>query len=114
MQIFGITWKWNIPNALSVLRMALIPVFAVLYLYRLDAWAFGVLLLSGITDLLDGFVARRFDQITDCGKLLDPLSDKLTQVAVIVCLATRYQALLYLMVVCLIKEGCQAIASIQA
>ncbi len=112
MQIFGITWKWNIPNALSVLRLVLVPVFAVLYLKEWDMWAFGALLLSAVTDLLDGVIARRFNQITDCGKLLDPLADKLTQVAVIVCLATRYPALLALMVVCLIKEGCQAIGGI--
>lgn len=112
MQILGITLKWNIPNALSVLRLLLVPVFAVLYLNEIDMWAFGVLLLSGVTDLLDGVIARRFNQITDCGKLLDPLADKLTQVAVAVCLATRYPALLTLMAVCLIKEGCQAIGGI--
>ena len=112
MQILGITWKWNIPNALSVLRILLVPIFVILYLYQLDMWAFGVLLLSGVTDLLDGVIARRFNQITDCGKLLDPLSDKLTQVAVVICLATRYPELLPLMAVCLVKEGCQAAGGI--
>lgn len=112
MQIFGITWKWNVPNGLSVLRIALVPVFVWLYLSKQDMWAFGVLLLSGVTDLLDGVIARRFNQITDCGKLLDPLSDKLTQVAVVICLATRYPALLSLVALCLVKEGCQAIGGI--
>ncbi len=112
MQILGITWKWNIPNALSVLRLVLIPVFAVLYLTGESNWAFGVLLFSGITDLLDGVIARKCHQITDCGKLLDPLADKLTQVVVLVCLAVRYHHLLPLMGLCLIKEGCQAIGGI--
>ena len=69
MQLFNITWKWNIPNALSVLRILLVPCFSVLYLLHYDGWSFAVLALSGITDMLDGFIARRFNQITDCGKL---------------------------------------------
>ena len=112
MRILNIEWKWNIPNALSVVRIALIPVFVTLYLLRLDLWAFGVLLVSGLTDAVDGFVARRFNMITDCGKLLDPLSDKLTQVAVVVCLTTRYPELLPLTVLCFAKELFQGIGGI--
>lgn len=109
MQILNVTWKWNVPNALSVLRILLVPVFLMLYLTRMDYWAFGVLVLSGVTDALDGFIARRYNQITDCGKLLDPISDKLTQVAVVVALATRFDELLPLAALCLVKESCQAI-----
>ncbi len=112
MKILNVDWKWNVPNVLSLLRIALVPVFSVLYLLRLDGWAFAVLLLSGLTDLVDGFVARHFNQITDCGKLLDPLSDKLTQIAVVVCLTTRYTELLPLTVLCFAKELCQAIGGI--
>ncbi|MBQ8683518.1 MAG: CDP-alcohol phosphatidyltransferase family protein [Clostridia bacterium] len=112
MRILGVEWKWNVPNALSVLRIALVPVFMVLYLQKLDSWAFGVLLLSGVTDVLDGVIARRFNLITDCGKLLDPVSDKLTQVAVVICLATRYPEVLSLAGLCLVKELCQAIGGI--
>ncbi len=109
MQILNVTWKWNIPNALSLLRILLVPVFLVLYLQHLDWWAFGVLVFSGVTDMLDGFIARHFHQITDCGKLLDPISDKLTQVAVVIALATRYRELLPLVALCLVKESCQAV-----
>lgn len=112
MRILNVEWKWNIPNALSVVRMALIPVFMTLYLLHVDTWAFAVLFVSGLTDFVDGFVARRFDMITDCGKLLDPLSDKLTQVAVVVCLTTRYSELLPLTVLCFAKELSQAIGGI--
>lgn len=112
MQILNVEWKWNIPNALSVLRIVLIPVFMTLYLLHFDMWAFAVLLVSGLTDAVDGFVARRFNMITDCGKLLDPLSDKLTQVAVVVCLTTRYTELLPLTVLCFAKELFQAIGGI--
>lgn len=109
MQILNVTWKWNVPNALSLVRILLVPVFLALYLTRMDRWAFAVLVLSGVTDALDGFIARRFNQITDCGKLLDPISDKLTQVAVVVALATRFGELLPLAILCLVKESCQAI-----
>ena len=112
MQIFNVTWKWNVPNALSLVRMALIPVFMGLYFSHQDLWAFAVLLLSGLTDAVDGWIARRFNQITDCGKLLDPLSDKLTQVAVVISLATRYAELWPLAALCFVKETCQAIGGI--
>lgn len=112
MQILNVTWKWNIPNALSLLRILLVPVFVILYCLRWDRWAFAVLVLSGVTDLFDGMIARRFNQITDCGKLLDPISDKLTQVAVVISLTTRFRELLPLTVLCVIKESCQAIGGV--
>lgn len=104
MRFFNIPWKWNVPNALSLLRIALVPVFMVLYLIHRDGWAILTLVLSGLTDMLDGFIARRFNQITDCGKLLDPVSDKLTQVGVVIALTTRHQELMPLLVLCLLKE----------
>ena len=112
MQILHIEWKWNVPNALSLVRIALIPVFMVLFMTHHDEWAFVALALSGLTDALDGIIARRFNQITDCGKLLDPVSDKLTQVAVVVALTTRYTELLPLAVLCFVKELCQAVGGI--
>lgn len=110
----SVKFKWNIPNVLSLLRLALLPIFAVLYLNSdgnpsLLWWSLGVLLFSGLTDLLDGVIARRFNQITEVGKLLDPLADKLTQVSVLVCLAVRYHDLIPLMVICLVKELLQLI-----
>lgn len=114
MRILNIPWKWNIPNALSLVRILLVPVFVVLYVsdWASDRWAFGVLLASGVTDVLDGFIARHFNQITECGKLLDPLSDKLTQIAVVVALTTRYAELLPLAILCFIKELSQGIGGV--
>lgn len=112
MRILNVTWKWNVPNILSLVRILLVPVFVCLYTAGLDNWSFAVLLLSGLTDLSDGWIARRFHQITDCGKLLDPISDKLTQVAVVVSLATRYVELWPLAGLCFIKETCQGIGGV--
>ncbi len=110
--MLNIRWKWNVPNVLSLLRLALIPCFAALYFCGQEIWAFITLLISGVTDCLDGYIARRFGQITDCGKLLDPLADKLTQVAVVVCLTTTYPELLPLAIICAVKELCQGIGGL--
>ncbi|MBE6778302.1 MAG: CDP-alcohol phosphatidyltransferase family protein [Ruminococcaceae bacterium] len=114
MQLFNIPWKWSIPNILSLVRLGLVPLFAVLYLQgeRWDYWAFGVLALSGLTDCLDGFIARHFNQITEMGKLLDPVADKLTQVMVVICLSTRYRVIIPVAVLCFAKELCQAIGGL--
>ena len=98
-----VRFEWTIPNALSILRLLLIPVFAVLYLTSGDHperlyWSVGALLLSGLSDALDGYIARRFNQISESGKLLDPLADKLTQVTVLVCVTVRCPALIPLLI----------------
>jgi cardiolipin synthase (CMP-forming) len=72
-------WKQNlnVPNALTMLRMLMIPVYIVLFMNGLKYWALATFLLAGLTDVLDGWIARRYKLITDFGKLMDPLADKL-------------------------------------
>lgn len=90
----------NIPNALSFFRMLLIPVFIVFYMmadktdYIYYVYAASALILSGLTDLFDGVIARKFNQITELGKILDPIADKLTQMAVVVCVAIKLNNLI--------------------
>ena len=80
----------TVPNALSVLRLLLIPVFLWLVLVeRADLWGVFVLAVSGITDYLDGVIARRTGQITRVGQILDPLVDRLTIAATLIGLALR-------------------------
>lgn len=100
---------WNIPNILSLVRIVLLPIFVVLFFNNMLQWAVATLLLSGLTDLLDGVIARRCNQITEIGKLLDPIADKLTQITVMLCLVMCYSALIPLAVICLTKEVLQAI-----
>ena len=96
----------TIPNLLSAFRILLVPVIAWLYCgkgdYPLTA---GVLLLSGATDIVDGFIARRFHMTSDLGKVLDPVADKLTQAVALGCLLTRFLAVWWLMAVLVIKEA---------
>lgn len=79
--------KSNIPNVLSVFRICLVPVFVYLFsIKEKHFWAMGVFLLAGATDVIDGYLARHNNWITDIGKVLDPLADKCMQIAALVCL----------------------------
>lgn len=96
---------WTIPNILSIFRMVLIPVFVWTYCgLKNDLATALVLLLSGISDTADGIIARRFNMITTLGKAIDPVADKLTQIAMLLCLLTRFPSLIILFALLLIKE----------
>lgn len=79
----------TIPNALSALRLVGVPVFVWLLLAEQDVWAVVVLALSGITDYLDGKIARRFNLVSRLGQLLDPLADRLYILSTLLALAIR-------------------------
>lgn len=81
---------WTVPNVLSLVRLAALPVFLWLVLGpEADWWALGLLAASGVTDYLDGYLARRLDQHSSLGELLDPIADRLYIFAVVVGLAWR-------------------------
>jgi len=67
----------TIPNLLTFMRMALIPVFASLLFYGYSGWSLVVFFVAGFSDGLDGFIARRFDQESELGTIIDPIADKL-------------------------------------
>lgn len=99
---------FTVPNIMGYFRILLIPVYLVLYLraqttedYYIAA---GVILLSALTDLFDGKIARRFNQVMDFGKILDPVADKLTQGTIAISLTFRYPFMSTLLMVFLIKE----------
>lgn len=95
----------TIPNILSFFRLCLIPVFMWLYCVEKNyIWTGIILILSGITDTIDGFVARRFHMISDLGKVLDPIADKLTQAAMLFCLLTRYPLMIVPLGLMVFKE----------
>ena len=89
-QATGHSRVWTIPNILSMLRLADVPLFLWLVLGpEADAWALVVLMISGITDFLDGYLARRLDQFSSLGEILDPVADRLYILAVVIGLALR-------------------------
>ena len=103
----------TIPNLLSFLRLCMIPVFVWLYCFKKDYTATGiVLILSGATDLIDGFIARTFHMISNLGKILDPVADKLTQAAILVCLVTRFPLMLLAFAVLFVKEIAMSITGL--
>jgi cardiolipin synthase len=100
--------KWiNIPNILSLFRIVLIPVF--LYALNLDQpygiyIAFGILAISYLTDILDGYIARKHNMTTEVGKILDPLADKATQIVVIIALVVKGLIPMFVLVIIAVKE----------
>ena len=114
-----INWKreiFTIPNLLSLFRLALIPVYIWMFLnaetprdYYLSA---GIITLSCLTDMFDGMIARKFNMISNIGKILDPLADKLTQFTLALCLAIHRNNIFLWFVIALlvVKEFYQLIA----
>ena len=107
---------FTIPNLLSLFRLVLIPVYIIIYIqaskpadYFLAA---AILAVSCLTDLVDGKIARHFNMISNLGKVLDPLADKLTQFSLIICLALKHPVLHTMIVLFVVKEVFQLIAGL--
>lgn len=105
---------FTIPNAMSMFRILLIPVIVWLYVGKQQyLYAFVGLLLSGATDLLDGWVARRFHMVSKLGKVLDPIADKLTQVSLLICIMLERHRVTFLVVLMFIKEFIMAVTGLK-
>jgi cardiolipin synthase len=89
MRRTGLDRIWTIPNAISFLRLLTVPVFFWLLVSGNFTWALGVLLFATSSDFIDGFIARRFNQITRLGMYLDPISDRLFIAASVLALVIR-------------------------
>ena len=101
--------NWNtIPNWLSFLRIALIPVFTVWFIKNYYIPAFIIMILAAATDAIDGKIARKYNMISNLGKLLDPIADKLSQVAIVIILIIKFWSfegpLKYLLFLFIFKE----------
>lgn len=95
----------TIPNLLSFFRLCLIPIMVWIYCVKKDyLWTTLILTLSGLTDVVDGTIARKCGMISDFGKILDPIADKLTQAAMLFCLVTRFPCMAIPLVLMVVKE----------
>lgn len=99
------TAVWTVPNLISFIRLALITVFAALLAAEHDGWAITALVAAGISDFLDGFLARRWGQVTRLGRLLDPAADRLLTVAMVLGLAARGIIPWWLVTVLLVRDA---------
>ena len=94
----------HLPNILTIIRFLLIPLLIVFAIYNNYVAVIIVLTISGITDILDGYIARKYDLISDFGKLMDPLADKATQVALLATLCLKNIVPLWILIIVLLKE----------
>ncbi len=100
-----------IPNIFGYLRILLVPEFLWLCILGENYAALMILIISAVSDFLDGRAARRLGMVTPLGKVLDPVADKLTQLAVIGCLAAKYWQVMFLFLVLAAKELSAAVCS---
>ena len=104
----------NVPNTLSLLRLAMVPIFAVVFFQPFPEaryWAAFVYALAFVTDGLDGWIARHFNQITRLGRILDPLADKLMTFTVIICITAVGIIPVWAVVVFFLKEGAMCLGA---
>ena len=110
----------TVPNLISLIRIILIPFFAIFYLKGDIIAALSVLAVSGLSDFLDGKIARKFNQVSNLGKLLDPVADKLTQITIAVMLFIEFRhaanpvmnAFGWVFLVFLVKEGIMVVGGL--
>lgn len=103
----------TIPNILSFFRICLLP--AIVWLYGVEnnyVWAGYILILSGVTDMLDGYIARHFHMISNLGKILDPIADKLTQGVMLLCLVLRFHWMIVPFILMIAKEIYMSVSGI--
>jgi len=97
--------NWTVPNVITATRIVLIAVFGVLLVRHQDAWAIAVLAVAGVSDFFDGYLARRWNQQTNLGRLLDPAADRILTVVVVVGLALRGIVPWWLVIVLLARDA---------
>lgn len=112
-------WKkelFTIPNLLSLFRLVLLPIYARIYLNATEEYEYmiagSIMAVSCLTDLVDGKIARKFNQITNLGKVLDPFADKITQFTLTLCLSLKYPVLHPVLALFVVKEAFQLIVGI--
>lgn len=99
---------WSIPNILCYIRLLLIPMFVIQYIKAEQPGEYmraaAIVLASGLTDFLDGFIARTFDMVTEFGKLIDPMADKLTQAALLFVLVVKIKYMFLLTILFVVMQ----------
>ena len=100
----------NLPNKLTIGRIIAVPFFIAAFLMGYYLVAFILFIAASFTDMLDGKIARRFNMVTDWGKMLDPIADKITIGAIILSLVFKYKIILPMILLYVVKEGYMAVA----
>lgn len=93
-----------VPNILSFLRLALCPVFIVTFFEASPQKAFSIFLIASLLDVIDGFIARKFDAITTLGKIIDPIADKFLQLSAVICFTLKDIIPFFVVIILGLKE----------
>ena len=105
---------FSIPNIMGYFRIILALLYVWMFYKTLEGAPYWpvivIIVVSGLTDLLDGKIARRFNMVTDWGKMIDPIADKITIGAIILSLVFKYKIILPMILLYIVKEGYMAIA----
>lgn len=102
----------NVPNVLTIIRVLLIPVYILLYVRGQHMWALAVFLIASFTDLLDGYIARKYNLITSFGKLMDPLADKIMVISVLLSLTIAGPVPWAAVIIVMAKEGLMVLGGV--
>ena len=99
----------NLPNKLTILRMLLVPVFIVTLMIHPEIMTYRIIaliifIIASLTDMLDGYIARKYDLITDFGKLMDPLADKLLVCSALICFVELNQIPSWVVILIIARE----------
>ena len=96
----------HIPNILTILRFFMIPIIIIACVNSQYITAIIILTISGVTDILDGTIARMFNWVTDFGKLMDPMADKITQICILMTLYLKKMIPIWIVAIVVVKEFC--------
>ncbi len=102
----------TVPNALTLLRFLLVGLMAYLFVNGYAVWSMLVYLFAAATDLVDGYIARRFNQISNIGKVMDPVADKLMTITALVCMFFMNYLSTGILVVVIVKESLMVIGGV--
>lgn len=102
----------NVPNILSIARLLMVPIFVLLFLESFTAAAVAVFVIAGATDVLDGYIARKYSCTSTLGKILDPLADKLLQLSAFVCLWVEDYISWWMPLIYFVKELATALGAL--
>lgn len=103
--------KENIPNILTIIRFILIPFIFMSVIFHHYLISLVIFTISAITDILDGYIARKYNYITDIGKLIDPLADKLTQIFLLLALSILNILPWWILAIVFVKECVMVISA---
>jgi len=107
----------NLPNKLTIGRVLAVPVFIIVLMFEFYPAAAIIFVLASFTDMLDGMIARKYNMVTNFGKIMDPLADKILVVAALVCLVQLGHVPAWMVIVILVREfvvtGLRSVAAAQ-